>query len=307
MTFAFRKILRGTRAFTLIELIVVVAIVVLLASLAIATFGHFLLRARRSATFATLVELDRSMVIGSCCTEHYPSGWDSLLEGQNGLGSLAIFSRVPGGLNGPLANSLSVVMLPSDEVAALAKRGITNSYLLASNNVGSPLYPDITCSSTTSEEAYHFNLSNPSGLYPFVSAPASVITNLFHGVVTHIQSYTNDATTPISSGSGCDFIVLGLGGNTTAIGPDGFLLQPPIHPGDSGALENPADYYERYCAIFRLCPDSRYPAMDTAAAPQYDGAVLPSHWAVSFVGFVALTSQGMVSAEKLASLQSGNR
>lgn len=307
VTISFRKILLGCKAFTLIELLVVVAILVLLASLAVATFGHVLLRARRSATFATLVELDRVLVAGGCCTDHYPSGWDSLLEGQPGSGSLAIFSRIPGGPNGPLATSLSVVMLPGDEVAALANRGITNSYLLSSNNVGSPFYPNITCSSPTSEEAYRYSSGDPSVLYPFVSAPASMITNLFYGVTTQNQLYTNYTTTPISLGYDCDFIVLGLGGKTTAIGPDGFLLQPPIHPGSSDPLENPVDFYERYCAIFRLCPDPQYLAIDQAASAQNDGAVLPSHWKASFVGFVALTSHGMISAEKLASLQPGAR
>ncbi len=258
---------RRQSGMTLIELVVVLCILVALTSLVVGNFTRWLRKAHYATTTVAIGELDRFISYGTCCMQKYPSGWDSLLE--TGTQGPQLFSKLPGNSSTvpAVGGKIFATALNQDQANALAAIGVTNSYLLTSTN------RDQTWSVTTTNLA--LNVYDPNALFVAEVTPRC-IGSLFCNTPT-----TNDF-------GPSDFVIFGLGCYTTIIGPEGLILEAPVHAGDS-IYEDPIFNYERFAAIFRV--DVADPALFPGSKPS------DKHYSASFVGFVALKPDGISSVD----------
>jgi prepilin-type N-terminal cleavage/methylation domain-containing protein len=215
------------KGLTLLELIVVVAILVVLSSLAIPLLSSVLVQARLS-TNATAIN-DVSRAVGSYLGRYgkYPDGWDSLL---NTGGTL--YKQLTETITGTARSSgtappalLATMALTQIQWESLNSAGITTLY---SNNESTTAAPNM-------------NFTNPTTL-----TAGSTVAKLIHptsstafaaGVINVNQL---DNVMP-----GAEYVVFGLGSNSTMRGTT--IVDAPINNGvDAGV------YYARMMCVFMV-------------------------------------------------------
>jgi prepilin-type N-terminal cleavage/methylation domain-containing protein len=109
----------ATRGLTLIELVVVLAILVALAGLIIGNFPGLINKAVGATSANTLQDIGRSLQAQYITKNTYGTGYDSLLD-STGIA----FSSLPPGCTDP--NQLTVATLTAPDATALTNIGLTN-------------------------------------------------------------------------------------------------------------------------------------------------------------------------------------
>lgn len=207
----------SARGLTLIELVVVLAILVALAGLIIGNFPSLLRKASGSTSANTLQDIARAMSIQYTTRGSYASGFDSLIETDG-----TTLARLP-----DAAKAGITATAVSGDLAALQALGIKQ----VCNLIPYPATaPDAT-----------WSVSTNANLVSLVAGTRLALAN--SALFGRLIPTTN------SLGLNPQVWILGVGKVCTLIGPDSTLLEAPTRTGSSEA-DNSANYYQRYCVSF---------------------------------------------------------
>jgi prepilin-type N-terminal cleavage/methylation domain-containing protein len=212
---------QAARGLTLIELVVVLAILVALVGLVLAFFPGLLGRASKSTSASSLQDVARAVQINFSTSLSYGSGYDSLLN----VGGAALFT----GLNAGSAGDLTRATLDGPDSAALASLGITTIYHLTLNPGGAV---DAT-----------FNVTATGTQIP-VTASVPVATLTDTAVQAAVRGNYAVQGTPV-------YVVLGVNKAASIVGGNSILQDAPVRAG-ANANENPTTSYQRYGLVFLI-------------------------------------------------------
>lgn len=121
---------RRARAFTLIELVVVIAVLALIAALVVPKMMDIYDRSRSGTQAYSLSDIDRQINIYYALNHKYPEGWDSLLTAVNP-------STEPSGVYAKLAPTLTAAggyivttphALTADQITSLNNAGVSHMF-----------------------------------------------------------------------------------------------------------------------------------------------------------------------------------
>lgn len=224
------------RGFTLLELVVVVAILVILAGLILPKFDLFKLKANKGVAASNMTDISRLIQQYYAQNSVYPDRWDSLLEADGTLWEPGDPGTTPGLdpqlVGGPPAASPHKLVpgpaLTEPEARSLARIGIANVL-------------DLDAAST----------SGPNGRFTITRAidTGAVLATLNNAVgadddaraiVEHIYP-ENGGDVPV----GKRLVVLGLGSHSSMIGQ--VAQEIPFYPNT-----DQTQYYSRFLAVFEI-------------------------------------------------------
>ncbi len=211
------------RGLTLIELVVVLAILVALVGLVVSLFPGLVARASRSTTASSIQDVARAVQINYTTTLSYGSGFDSLLN----VGGTALYN----GLTTASSNQLARITLSANDATALNAAGISSIYHMTQTTGANP---DAT-----------FNVTQVSPPIAVAgTAPVAVIDATQTALLQSIRG-------PYSPRGTAVYPVFGLNKYSSLIGPTGVMQDAPVRAG-SLANENPASSYQRYGLVFMV-------------------------------------------------------
>jgi type II secretory pathway pseudopilin PulG len=223
---------RDRRAgFTLLELVVVVAIIMALAGLLVLVLPDVLTKANEARLIGNVTEMDK--IIQSYQASHsnnYPDGFDSLLDSPTG-GTL--YKALPGGSTGADAY-LSKDTLSAADLAKLNRVGITAIYHMLDPGVAG-------------------GARNATYMAGGTKVPLAEGTS----VAVIDSTYAASSDCPIRLETGHKYVVFGVGRACSLIGPGGMVKDSPVIMHNDGCLD-PKTVYCGVCAIFDLDPASTY-------------------------------------------------
>lgn len=208
------------RGLTLIELVVVLAILVALVGLVVSLFPGLVARASRSTTAATLRDIARTVQIHYTTSLNYGSGYDSLVNAA----SANLYAAIP-------ATSLAqLVMTPlgGGDSQALNNLGITNVYNLTATASDATFF--VTQTGTS--------IAVQNGVNVATIVTGSQTQALREALIGNYQ--------PVGTPS---YVVFGLNKGSTLVGPNSVFQEAPVRTGSS-AGENPTTSYQRYGLVF---------------------------------------------------------
>lgn len=209
---------QAARGLTLIELVVVLAILVALVGLVLAFFPGLLGRASRSTSASSIQDVARAVQINYTSQLTYGSGYDSLLN----AGGAALYS----GLTVAASNQLARVVLPAADASALNALGINTIYHLTA-----------TATDAT------FNVTQ-------TGTPITVTANVPVASITDgtVQGLVRGNYTVQGTGV---YVVLGVNKAASIVGGNSILQDAPVRSG-ANANENPTTSYQRYGLVFLI-------------------------------------------------------
>ncbi len=211
---------RGAQGLTLIELVVVLAILVALVGLVLAFFPGLLSKASKSTSASSIQDVARAVQINYTQSLSYGTGYDSLLDSTGA----SQFAKLP---NAVIAQ-ITPTLFGATDVTALASLGVTSyRYML---NVAN----DAT-----------FAVSSPTLTTISTTVKGALLTD------TTVQTAVRGNYTPVGTAA---YYVFGLGKGSSIVGTGNILNDAPVRAG-SNANENPTTSYQRYGLVF-LVDDS---------------------------------------------------
>lgn len=229
---------QSAQGFTLLELVVVVAVLVILAGLLLPKFDLFKLKANKGVAASNMTDVSRIIQTFYAQNSVYPDRWDSLLDVSGGTPALWV-PGAPGtdvGLDpqlvgGPPAASphkLTTTQLTDLEVRSLTRIGIANVCDLDA----APGAPNQSFNTGRAiiEDGYVATLNN-TGVNADDDAKA---------IVQHIYPEDGGAVP-----AGKKLVALGFGSHSSAIGE--LVQEIPFY-----ANTDQTQYYSRFLAIFQV-------------------------------------------------------
>ena len=209
---------QAVRGLTLIELVVVLAILVALVGLVLAFFPGLLGRASRSTSASSIQDIARAVQINYNTQLSYGSGYDSLLN----AGGATLYSN----LTATAASQLTRATLTGTDAAALSALGVNNIYHLTS----------------TSTDAT-FNVTQ-------TGSPVAVVANVPVATITNTNVQNTVRGNYSVQGTGV-YVVLGVNKAASIVGGNSILQDAPVRAG-ADANENPTTSYQRYGLVFLI-------------------------------------------------------
>lgn len=211
------------RGLTLIELVVVLAILVALVGLVVSLFPGLVARASRSTTASSLQDVARAVQINYTTTLSYGSGFDSLLNSGGG----SVYS----GLAVSSSNQIARVTLSQNDANALNSAGVGIVYHMTQTTGNS------------ADATFNVSLTN-SPVTVTTSTPIAVLDATQSALLQSVRgSYVPRGTAV--------YPVFGLNKYSTLVGPQGVMQDAPVRAG-SASTENPASTYQRYGLVFLI-------------------------------------------------------
>ncbi len=238
---------RRNAGFTLLELVVVMAVLVALASILVPLLPEYLGKANQSAAATNMGELEKAIMTFRSTYSRNPNHFDSMLT----EGGAAISKLLPGGgTNGMAANGkLEARALTSGQASRLTREGIKMVY-----DIKDALEPD--------NREFH------ATLYPYVDsqgygAGRTLATGQKVVMLARQSDGTyNDDTHNFSVMPGVilnpehDYAAFGIGKYCNLCGPDGVVKEAPVF-GQHKQQSTPGDAYQRFLAIYDIgLPDT---------------------------------------------------
>ena len=247
-----RPSLRRLRAFTLIELVVVLAILVILAGGIVAKLDVLQLRANKGVAASDMSSVSRLMQTYVVANNHYPDGYDSLIDVSTGTPALwTSLDPQLTGLPAASGNPTKVVAstLTANEFRSLNRMGISTLYDVDTTVVATPGFPSdaFTVSRQISPTVAY---GGGSATGPHVAILNSTLNGApapgegdADAIMQHFYPQTN-GTPP----AGTRVVVFGLGPRCTLIGRSGMSLEAPLYANNSDRNA----YYGRYLVAFEV-------------------------------------------------------
>jgi len=213
----------GSKGLTLIELVVVLAILVALAGLIIGNFPGLIKKASRSTGASSIGDIDRAVQVEYTTRLRYPDGMDSLLN--NATTVATDLPNVGGVVVGGL---LTVGTLNTTDAAALIAAGVTHVYRLDEG------ITDVTWNATAQSN----RVAIANGVKLASIDPTNAVSIFGQGAIN------TDATNSV-------YLVFGLGNRCDLVGASKNMLEAPVRFGESAA-HNPKEVYQRYAMVFAV-------------------------------------------------------
>jgi len=202
----------SARGLTLIELVVVLAILVALAGLIIGNFPSLLKKASGSTSANTIQDIGRAISIRYTTKGWYPDGYDNIVGAT---------------LPTAAGTNLNTTAITAADVTALASIGVSNVVAL--------LTPAVAGDATWSVSTY-------ANLFPIAATTNLSTLKTTTPIYTNLVPNQTIYTSPL-------VYVFGLGKLCNLVGPDNTLLEAPTRTGASDQ-ESSQNYYQRYCIAF---------------------------------------------------------
>lgn len=221
---------RKRRGLTLIELVIVIAIVTVLGGLVVQTFPNLLKRTHLSKCADTISALNRTWGEAYALNMRYPDRYDSLLTSAG-----ATFPKLSPGLS----NLITTTTLTADESAALAKIGVR--YVVDLD----PTATDVTYDSAPLTAVKRTIAGGNVALLPL---PVSSSSTEWNTNPLRLKRHLDTTDT-------VKYVVFGIGQNSTAVGSGKLLQEAPVLFVDDDTV-NPSLVYQRYLAIFSVSTTS---------------------------------------------------
>jgi len=201
------------RGLTLIELVVVLAILVALAGLIIANFPTLLHKASGATSANTIQDIGRAMNTKFQLSGVYADYYDNLTGAVLPTNSL---------------NQVAATAIGAGDLAAFNARGIANVINLMS-------YPSVAPDATAS-------VSDITNAVPISAATTlSLVTDT--ALIKKLLPNTNGYTGTLN------IYILGVGKNCNLVGGKSSMLEAPTRTG-TDPREASTDFYQRYCVAF---------------------------------------------------------
>lgn len=211
----------STRGLTLIELVVVLAILIALAGLIIGNFPSMLRRASSATAANTIQDIGRAVGSKFQLESVYGDSYDNLFDNTD-LTKITLPTLAAGELLGAGASAIG-----TSELAALNKAGIVNVIKPIPFVLGTT--PDATWAVA-------------AGLSPVVLTDTSVVGTA--NLTLQAKLIPNNATW----GAITKVVIFGVGKNATIVG-NSALLEAPTRTGTS-VNDAATTHYQRYCVAF---------------------------------------------------------
>lgn len=235
--------------FTLLELVVVLAILVVLAAGVLAKLDVFQLRANKGAAASDMASVSRLIQTYAVANNHYPDGYDSLIDPATsqlwGTGFTGVPVAPQATLDpqliagaGSTHRKLTTTTLTAGEVNSLGRMGITTLYDLDATDTGSPsdrfsIQRTVATSGAVAE--LNSSLNDPT-LTSGTDGDADAI-------MRHLYPQTN-GTPP----GGTRVLVLGLGPRNALVGRSGLMQSAPVYANSANRIT----YYARDLVCFEV-------------------------------------------------------
>ena len=217
---------QAARGLTLIELVVVLAILVALVGLVLAFFPGLLSRASKSTSATSIQDIAKAVQINYSTQLTYGSGYDSLLQASDG----ELYSKLTPGVSAQLVKGA----LEAADSSALTALGVTKLFDLDSTLAGDATF---AVTGTTSR-----NVSDPN-------APVALIkTGGTPDTTAALRRTLLGNYNPVGTAK---YVVFGLNKSATIVGPNSILQDAPVRAG-ADANENPTTSYQRYGLVFLI-------------------------------------------------------
>ena len=224
---------RFQKGFTLLELVVVVAILVILAGFILPKFDVFKLKANKGVAAANMTAISRSIQQYYVQSSVYPDGWDSLLTPTDALwtpgdpGQAAgLDPQLVGGPPAASPQKLTVsTALTEKEARSLSRIGVATLY-------------DVDTASTALPNE-RFTIARPID----TGVKVAVINEADddgQGIINHIYPGAGGVTP-----SGVKLVAVGLGSRNTMLGQT--VQEIPFY-----SNTDQTQYYSRYLAVFAV-------------------------------------------------------
>ncbi|MBL9083833.1 MAG: prepilin-type N-terminal cleavage/methylation domain-containing protein [Planctomycetales bacterium] len=220
---------RPAHGLTLIELVVVVAILTLLGGLVVQTLPNLMKRTHLSKCADTITALNKSWAESYALHGRYPDGLDSLLDSTG-----STFPKLTPGLSSLLSSGT----LSSDEVNALRALGVRTVVDL-SPSVANVTYDSAPLGITG-------RTIDTSGNVAILATPGSTASTYWTANPLGLKRHVNSAT-----GTTVKYVVFGVGPNCTGIGAGKLIQEAPVHFGADDTI-NPNNVYQRYLTVYSL-------------------------------------------------------
>lgn len=270
---------RSSYGLTLLELVIVMAILVALAAILVPLLPEFLGKANQAATATNLGEMDKWVPTFRATYGRYPNYFDSMLDSTGVISGFVPQPTPPGG-----AKMVGELELSEWQAKRLVGQGITEVYdlLSAIPAATDPAYTD-------------FNATfNPYGTPPnhrAIAADSKVMALKKTAAGGYDDEVFDRSVSPgVILDDKHDYVLLGIGKYCNLCGPNGIVREAPFF-GQHKAQNTPATSYQRLVAVFDVGnkddTDLRRPA--------------------KFVGMVALAGKRFFTAGDLSATYSDGR
>lgn len=236
--------------FTLLELVVVMAILIALAAILIPILPEYVGKANQSAAASNMSELDKFFMVFRATYQRNPNHFDSLMTegGVVGLpGATTGMSKlVPSG-GGALATSA----LTSGQASRLSREGINKVYDLE----------DAVTTNTTFHATINPYLSTQpygSGRSLTTGAGVVILKKQTDGTYnqTGFDGYGGAIMPGVMLNTNHEYAVFGIGKRCNLVGADGLVKDAPIF-GQHKNQSTPSTSYQRYAAVYDIgAPDT---------------------------------------------------
>jgi len=247
MRFSHKQLRRKANGFTLLELVVVMAILIALAAVLIPLIPEYLGKANQSAAAANMSELEKFISVFRATYSRQPNHFDSLLT----EGGAAVSGLVPGGPSNPGGGALERIVLTSGQNSRLSREGINRVY-------------DIE-NSVLTNATFHATLnpyvsSQPYGSGRALATGGAVMALKKQADGTYNQTGFDGAGGSIMPGvllnTNHQYAVFGIGSRCNLIGAQGLVKEAPVF-GQHKAQNTPSTSYQRYAAVYDIgIPDT---------------------------------------------------
>ena len=239
---------RALTGFTLLELVVVMAILVALAAVLVPLLPEFVGKANQSAAATNMSELEKSIMTFRATYSRNPNHFDSLLTD----GGAAVSGLVPASPAGnPGGGSLEAITLTSGQASRLTREGINMVYDIEN---ALPLPTDANYS-TFHATLNPYVATQSYGAGRALATGQKVLAFKRQADGTYKQTGFDGASGSIMPGvmlnKDHNYAVFGVGKYCNLCGPDGLVKEAPIF-GQHKAQSTPSDSYARYGAVYDI-------------------------------------------------------
>lgn len=259
--------------FTLLEMVVVMAILIALAAVLIPMLPEYLGKANQSAAAANMSELEKFIMVFRTTYNRNPNHFDSLLTD----GGAAVSGLIPGGSSNPGGGALERIVMTSGQNSRLSREGINMVYdlentVLTTNTFHATLNPYV------SAQRYGAGRALATG--------GAVMALKKQADGTYNQTGFDGAGGSVMPGvmlnTNHQYAVFGIGKYCNLVGSEGLVKDAPVF-GQHKAQNTPSTSYQRYAAVY----DIGVPDTDT------------SKYNAKFVGCIAIQGKRIFTAGDL--------
>jgi type II secretory pathway pseudopilin PulG len=231
--------------FTLLELVVVMAILIALAAILIPILPEYVGKANQSAAAANMSELEKFIMVFRASYSRNPNHFDSLMTEGGVVGAAGattgMSKLVPSG-----GGALATAALTSGQAARLSREGITMVYDLE-NAVTTNISFHATINPYLAAQPYGSGRSLTNG------AGVVVLKKQTDGTYnqTGFDGYGGSVMPGVMLDTNHTYAVFGIGKRCNLVGASGLVKDAPIF-GQHKSQSVPSTSYQRYAAVYDI-------------------------------------------------------